>query len=94
MLPFRQTSPDIFPGTKKSNQRKPGRGDIAWGQDYEALKFHLTLLIIPLHLLFCRQAWRPKQSGSDSPQLPQGERNLSASLKGKRKKENKVKQKS
>lgn len=79
-------SPDILPGTKESNQRDNWQGRYhASGEECVSFKFHHILLIIPLRLLFCRQAWRP--------QPPQEERNQLASLKGKGKKKRKSKRK-
>ena len=63
--------------------RKATGGQLAW----ETLcyrgrtggsEFHHSLLITPPRLLFCRRAWRPKQSSSRlSPTTPRGKKPVS-----------------
>lgn len=66
---------------KQPEEQRQGR-HCASGEEWEAFKFHHTLLIIPPRSLFSRQALRPGSSRSRAPQTPQEERSLSASLKG------------
>ena len=83
-----------FQARRKATRGKVARETLCFREELEAFKLHHTLLIIPLPLLFCRQAWRPKQSSSRlSPTTPRGKKPVSFPKREKEKRKQSQKEK-